>query len=159
VKAGECWIISNKVEQHLTFFWVLQDISIAIMSPCPGEPTAIAGQENIDTTAVVALEGMKRFANDNFKFVVKRDPSKFGLPKDDHGMLTDDDIPEEEVKTSEETNVRACRMTPYGYEYVSEFKIEDLPSYGDAEPDPRGNEQGLRHRSLVVGVIGGRHLF
>jgi V8-like Glu-specific endopeptidase len=124
------------------------------MGPCPGEPIAIAGQDNIDTTAVVALEDMKRFANDNFKFVVKRDPSKFGLPKDDDDMLTEDDIPENEDKTSEETNVRARRMTPDGYEYVAEFKIEDLPSYEDAEPDPRGNEQGLRHRSLVVGVIG-----
>jgi V8-like Glu-specific endopeptidase len=120
----------------------------------PGEPTAIAGQDNIDTTAVVALEDMKRLTNDNFKFVVKRDRSKFGLPKYEDDMLTDDDILAKEDKTSEETAVRALRMTPDGCEYVAEFKIEDLASYGDAEPDPRGNEQGLRHRSLGDGVIG-----
>jgi V8-like Glu-specific endopeptidase len=131
-----------------------QEIAVRKMGPCPGQPASIASSEKIDASAVVTLESMKRFEKENFKFVAKRDPSKFTAPDDS----LYDNLPVEEADTGDspedDNSIEFVRMTSDGYEYKYIANYDSPSHYGSTQANPKGSEAGehLRRSLKVIGT-------
>jgi V8-like Glu-specific endopeptidase len=131
-----------------------QEIAVRKMGPCPGQPASIASSEIIDASTVVTLESMKRFEKEKFKFVAKRDPSKFAAP--DNSFY--DNLPDEEADTGDspddDDSIEFVRMTSNGYEYKYIANYDSTSRYGSTQANPKGSEAGehLRRSLKVIGT-------
>jgi V8-like Glu-specific endopeptidase len=104
---------------------------------------------------VVSLENMKRFEKEQFKFVAKRDPSEFGVPRRNFFDNFPEQDEEDAAKLPEEDDgtIEFVRITRDGYEYIAKYGSSELARGGSTEPEP--NPQGSQvggsmRRSLVV---------
>jgi V8-like Glu-specific endopeptidase len=126
------------------------------MGPCPGQPASItSSSEKVDASAVVTLEGMKRFEKEKFKFVAKRDPRKFAAHDDDSFY---ENLPAEEADNGDspedDDSIEFVRMTSDGHEYKYVVNYDSPSRYGSAQANPKGSEAGehLRPSLKVIGT-------